>query len=64
MEHTENNQIAMKVSGVSIAVNLILSALKLLAGLVAHSGADSSCSPSDMISTTTLWGRQTMLSPL
>ncbi len=54
MEHTENNQIAMKVSGVSIAVNLILSALKLLAGLVAHSGAmvsDAIHSASDVGST-------------
>ena len=29
----------MKVSGVSIAVNLLLSLFKLLAGILAHSGA-------------------------
>ena len=42
MEHTENkkqesmdnNQIAMKVSAVSIAINLILKVLKLIAGMV------------------------------
>lgn len=40
MEHTENkkqefmdnNQIAMKVSAVSIVINLVLSVLKLIAG--------------------------------
>lgn len=62
MEHTENkkqesmdnNQIAMKVSAVSIAVNLILSVLKLIAGIVAHSGAmvsDAIHSASDVGST-------------
>ena len=48
MEHTENkktnnvsteNALAMKVSGVSIAVNLLLSVLKLIAGILAQSGA-------------------------
>ena len=62
MEHTENkkqesmdnNQIAMKVSAVSIAINLILSVLKLIAGIVAHSGAmvsDAIHSASDVFST-------------
>lgn len=54
MEHTENNQIAMRVSGVSIVINLILSALKLLAGIIAHSGAmvsDAIHSASDVGST-------------
>ena len=62
MEHTENkkqesmdnNQIAMKVSAVSIAINLILSVLKLIAGIVAHSGAmvsDAIHSASDVGST-------------
>ena len=64
--HTERNiqtekeepawehQVAMKVSGVSIAVNLILSVLKLLAGILAHSGAmisDAIHSASDVGST-------------
>ena len=53
MEHTENKtiihdtektasweqQTAMKVSGISILVNLLLSVFKLIAGIVAHSGA-------------------------
>ena len=49
MEHTVNNEakqtmseenkIAMKVSGISILVNLILSVFKLIAGIAAHSGA-------------------------
>ena len=67
MEHTENKtlqdtertssweqQTAMKVSGVSIFVNLLLSALKLIAGIVAHSGAmisDAIHSASDVGST-------------
>ena len=62
MEHTENkkqesmdnNQIAMKVSAVSIAINLVLSVLKLIAGIVAHSGAmvsDAIHSASDVGST-------------
>ena len=32
-------KIAMRVSGVSITVNLVLSLFKLLAGILAHSGA-------------------------
>ena len=32
-------QIAMRVSIVSVAVNMLLSVLKLAAGLIAHSGA-------------------------
>ena len=62
MEHTENkkqesmdnNQIAMKVSAVSIAINLVLSVLKLIAGIIAHSGAmvsDAIHSASDVGST-------------
>ena len=64
MEHTANNEtkhtmsdenkIAMKVSGVSIAVNLLLSVLKLIAGIIAHSGAmvsDAVHSASDVGST-------------
>ena len=62
MEHTENkkqesmdnNQIAMKVSAVSIVINLVLSVLKLIAGIIAHSGAmvsDAIHSASDVGST-------------
>ena len=63
MEHTENkttnnvsteNALAMKVSGVSIAVNLLLSVFKLIAGILAHSGAmisDAVHSASDVGST-------------
>lgn len=63
MEHTTNkttdnvsteNALAMKVSGVSIAVNLLLSVLKLIAGILAHSGAmisDAVHSASDVGST-------------
>ena len=62
MEHTENkkqesmdnNQIAMKVSAVSIVINLVLSVLKLIAGIVAYSGAmvsDAIHSASDVGST-------------
>lgn len=50
----ESNKIAMHVSTVSIVVNLILSAFKLMAGLVAHSGAmvsDAIHSASDVFST-------------
>ena len=50
----ENTQTAMHVSKVSIAVNLLLSALKLTAGLIAHSGAmisDAVHSASDVFST-------------
>ena len=51
---SEENKIAMKVSGISILVNLILSVLKLIAGIVAHSGAmisDAVHSASDVGST-------------
>lgn len=68
MEHTESNtiihdkektssweqQTAMKVSGISILVNLLLSVFKLLAGILAHSGAmisDAIHSASDVGST-------------
>ena len=68
MEHTENKtiihdtektasweqQTAMKVSGISILVNLLLSVFKLIAGIVAHSGAmisDAIHSASDVGST-------------
>ena len=47
-------QIAMRVSIVSVAVNMLLSVLKLAAGLVAHSGAmvsDAVHSASDVFST-------------
>ncbi|MDY3014318.1 MAG: cation diffusion facilitator family transporter [Evtepia sp.] len=50
----EGKKLAMKVSWVSVAVNLILSLFKLLAGLLAHSGAmisDSIHSASDVFST-------------
>lgn len=68
MEHKENKtiihdtektasweqQTAMKVSGISILVNLLLSIFKLVAGIVAHSGAmisDAIHSASDVGST-------------
>ena len=47
-------QIAMRVSIVSVAVNMLLSGLKLAAGLIAHSGAmvsDAVHSASDVFST-------------
>ena len=47
-------QIAMRVSIVSVAVNMLLSVLKLAAGLIAHSGAmvsDAVHSASDVFST-------------
>ncbi|MDO4340179.1 MAG: cation diffusion facilitator family transporter [Eubacteriales bacterium] len=50
----DEQQIAMKVSGVSIFVNLALSLFKFLAGIIAHSGAmisDAVHSASDVIST-------------
>lgn len=49
-----DKKIAMRVSSVSIAVNILLSLLKLIAGIVAHSGAmisDAIHSASDVIST-------------
>lgn len=54
MEQTKETKIAMKVSAVSIAVNLALSAFKLMAGILARSGAmisDSVHSASDVFST-------------
>lgn len=50
----DDQKIAMRVSTVSIAVNVLLSLLKLIAGIVAHSGAmisDAIHSASDVIST-------------
>lgn len=50
----ESKRIAMRVSAVSIAGNLALSLLKLLAGVIAHSGAmisDAVHSASDVFST-------------
>lgn len=50
----EDEKIAMKVSGVSIIVNIALSLFKLVAGIVAHSGAmisDAIHSASDVAST-------------
>lgn len=52
--NSKEQQIAMRVSSVSIAVNIILSLLKLLAGIIAHSGAmisDAIHSASDVLST-------------
>ena len=53
VQHDEN-KIAMRVSAVSIVVNLVLSLLKLLAGILAKSGAmvsDAVHSASDVFST-------------
>ena len=57
-KHTEkeiqDNAAAMKVSVVSIIINLALSLMKLLAGLIANSGAmisDAVHSASDVLST-------------
>ena len=50
----ETERVAMRVSAVSIAANLLLSALKLAAGLLARSGAmvsDAVHSASDVLST-------------
>ena len=50
----EFEKVAMRVSGVSIALNFALSLFKLLAGLLGHSGAmisDAIHSASDVIST-------------
>ncbi len=52
--YPEDQKIAMQVSSVSIIVNVALSLLKLLAGILAHSGAmvsDAIHSASDIIST-------------
>ena len=54
MEQTKEMKIAMRVSAVSIVVNLALSAFKLLSGIVAGSGAmisDAVHSASDVFST-------------
>ncbi len=51
---TKEQQLAMRVSGVSIFVNVALSLFKLLAGIIAHSGAmisDAIHSASDVVST-------------
>ena len=50
----ENEAIAMRVSARSMALNIVLTAFKLVAGIVAHSGAmisDAIHSASDVIST-------------
>lgn len=50
----ENEAIAMRVSARSMALNIVLTAFKLIAGIVAHSGAmisDAIHSASDVIST-------------
>lgn len=52
--HGNEKKIAMRVSSVSIAVNIALSVMKLFAGIVAHSGAmisDAVHSASDVFST-------------
>ncbi len=54
MEADTAKQIAMRVSVVSVAVNILLSLLKLAAGIIAHSGAmvsDAVHSASDVFST-------------
>lgn len=53
-EENMEKSIAMKVSAVSIIINIVLSLLKLLAGFIAHSGAmisDAVHSASDVFST-------------
>ena len=54
MQKSNETTIAMKVSAVSIIINLLLSVFKLAAGLLAHSGAmvsDAVHSASDVFST-------------
>ncbi len=54
LDERSSQQIAMRVSGISIFVNMVLSLFKLLAGIIAHSGAmisDAVHSASDVIST-------------
>lgn len=54
MDERVNEKIAMRVSGVSILVNVLLSAFKLISGLCAHSSAmvsDAVHSASDVFST-------------
>lgn len=53
-QQKENEAIAMRVSARSMALNIVLTAFKLVAGIVAHSGAmisDAIHSASDVIST-------------
>ena len=53
-EDSKENQIAIKVSKVSIGVNVVLSLFKLFAGIAAHSGAmisDAVHSASDVFGT-------------
>ena len=53
-QHRTDEALAMHVSAVSIFINVALSAFKLLAGLIAHSGAmisDAVHSASDVFST-------------
>ncbi len=54
MSSQESKRIAMRISNVSIAVNVLLSALKFIAGILAHSSAmvsDAVHSLSDVLST-------------
>ena len=54
VEQSNEKKIVYKVSTVSIVVNLLLSLMKLVAGLIAHSGAmvsDAIHSASDVFST-------------
>ena len=51
---TENERLVHRVSAVGIGVNILLTAFKLLAGILAHSGAmlsDAVHSASDVLST-------------
>ena len=53
-ERSQDMKIAMRISYVSILVNVVLSLFKLLAGILAHSGAmisDAVHSASDVFST-------------
>ncbi|MDD7114741.1 MAG: cation diffusion facilitator family transporter [Lachnospiraceae bacterium] len=54
MDSNENKKIAMRISNVSIVINVVLSALKMLSGVIAHSSAmisDAVHSLSDVLST-------------
>lgn len=54
MEQRTNEQVAMRVSLITIVQNILLSIIKLAAGLLAHSGAmvsDAVHSASDVMST-------------
>ena len=58
-EESENSKIAMHISIVSIIINILLSLIKLIAGIVAHSGAmisDAVHSASDVFSTFVVMG--------